>query len=870
MANATGEATITATFAGNDDYKPATVSYTITVNAAPTPIIYVDKLNVNFGSVAQGASVADKTITVTLTDVAAVTATLGGTNPEAFSISKTEEIVDGDVITISVASTANTGSFAATIAISDGAEGAEDKTVNLSLTVTEPVEEDDVTGTWTLVTNETTLAAGKKVIIAQYVNADGAINTMAGQSSNNRSVIASTVAGTTLTPAVGTKVMTLADAGEGHFYLKTSDGEYLYNASTSSKSYLKTKEESENASWTITVNAENKAIITSVENENRTIMRYNENGSNPALFNCYASGQNDIVLYMLEETAPQPQLDPIAEIGGKFIINAKGDTAVFSRGNLQYQQSTQTWRCAPNQYDWAGEAANEQMGNAAYAGWVDLFSWSLGTENNYGATSAYLSTAYQNKDFVDWGGLFSGDWSTLSSAEWQYLLNSRSGANDKWGMAMIGDNLGMILLPNDWTAPAGVTFVPRTNPTSELWDEEDMIDNTGDHYRVKPENMPANKFTLEEWAQLEAAGAIFLPYAGRRSGGYGNHINRLDEEVADEYNFTYYENYLGTYWTSTAANKAAGTVNYVYTLKYQKVNNEDDYQWGKAVVWGENGRYGQSVRLVHIIPRQYAVTYDVNGAEGEAPVDGAKYLDGTSVTLADASGLSKEGYVFAGWKFKGETYNGTYTVNNVLANEEIVFEAQWEKDWQTVRGSLTSGNYYTVCYDKTMKEIRGASLWSFTGKDANLAYIVEAEAPFVAGTPYLIYAESEALEAVLQTVDNPVAGHDNGLYGTFEYLGAADLDGKGATHMLKNNEIRPLGNNNHLDAYRAYIILSEIGAPSAPAPGRRVRAIPLQKNTPTGIDALNASETPVKLLIDGQIYILRGEKIYDATGRLVK
>ncbi len=41
-------------------------------------------------------------------------------------------------------------------------------------------------------------------------------------------------------------------------------------------------------------------------------------------------------------------------------------------------------------------------------------------------------------------------------------------------------------------------------------------------------------------------------------------------------------------------------------------------------------------------------------------------------------------------------------------------------------------------------------------------------------------------------------------------------------------------------------------------------------STATGIDAINASEKPMKLMIDGQIYILRGEKMYDVTGKLVK
>ena len=305
------EVTITASYKGQTD--DITITGLDPV-ASADPVIYVSTLNVNFEAEVGDAVPAEQTITVTLTNVASVTATLGGTNPEAFSISPASLTESGDITISILANTDAAASYAATLTISDGEGGADDKTVNLSFEVTEPVVEDDVTGTWTLVTNATTLAAGKKVIIAQYVEADGAINTMASQSSNNRSVIASTVAGTTLTPAVGTKVMTLADAGEGNFYLKTSDGEYLYNASTSNKSYLRTKAEEENVSWTIAVDAEGVATITSVENTNRTKMRYNPNTSGSPLFNCYASGQEDIALYMLEEDAPEPPTPSYTEV----------------------------------------------------------------------------------------------------------------------------------------------------------------------------------------------------------------------------------------------------------------------------------------------------------------------------------------------------------------------------------------------------------------------------------------------------------------------------------------------------------------------------------------------------------------------------
>ena len=303
--------TITATYKGQTD--DITITGLDPV-ASADPKIYVSTLNVNFASVEVSESVpAAETVTVTLTNVASVTATLGGTNADAFSVSPASLTESGDITISILANTDAAASYAATLTISDGEGGADDKTVNLSFEVTEPVVEDDVTGTWTLVSNATTLAAGKKVIIAQYVEADGAINTMAGQASNNRSVIASTVAGATLTPTVGTKVMTLADAGEGHFYLKTSDGEYLYNAS-GTKSYLKTKATSDDASWTIEVDADGVATITAVENTTRPIMRYNPNTSGSPLFNCYASGQEDIALYMLEEDTPEPPTPTYTEV----------------------------------------------------------------------------------------------------------------------------------------------------------------------------------------------------------------------------------------------------------------------------------------------------------------------------------------------------------------------------------------------------------------------------------------------------------------------------------------------------------------------------------------------------------------------------
>ena len=59
----------------------------------------------------------------------------------------------------------------------------------------------------------------------------------------------------------------------------------------------------------------------------------------------------------------------------------------------------------------------------------------------------------------------------------------------------------------------------------------------------------------------------------------------------------------------------------------------------------------------------------------------------------------------------------------------------------------------------------------------------------------------------------------------------------------------------------------------AAAPKLGVRRITFEvegTNTATGVDNLNASDAPVKVMIDGQLFILRGEKLYNANGQIVK
>ena len=204
--------------------------------------------------------------------------------------------------------------------------------------------------------------------------------------------------------------------------------------------------------------------------------------------------------------------------------------------------------------------------------------------------------------------------------------------------------------------------------------------------------------------------------------------------------------------------------------------------------------------------------------------------------------------------------------------------------YETVRTGLTPGNYYTICYPKAMTDVQGATLWSFIGKDANMAYLQqETAATIEAGKPYILYATASTVTAVLGDETN-APGANEAIHGTFNNLTQDQLDNLATVagndlylvignQLCKatgyaNDGITPLTGNS-LPAQRAFVVLGEIPAAPAQMPAH-VRSMPLHKDTATGMDALNATDAPVKMVIDGQLFIIRGEKMYDATGRLVK
>lgn len=588
----------------------------------------------------------------------------------------------------------------------------------------------------------------------------------------------------------------------------------------------------------------------------------------------YTAGSDEFTVTVSNAVAPATAIEAV---GGKFIINAKGDTAVFSRGNLTYNVATEQWYCADHQYDMVGEGGNLHFGDANYTGEFDLFGWSC-TASNYGLMQSNHDEVYTG-DFVEWGNLFTGgehEWATPSGSQFSYIVN-----HHQWTTLVLdptpenADNedeiYGLALFPIGWVMPAGFEQIHYS--LHDWSDDAAFADNT---------------IALSAWSTLEAAGAVFMPMAGARAGHWGNTWSGKAETTTKNSNpnggqsYCFVDNigWYGYYWSSTTDPRSEHPYDAQYLIflgwgEGPTLADDDDVFYPPQV-WSREKRRGNTVRLVTISPRQYTVTYTAGEGEGDVPTDAAKYLDGAEITLQAATGLSKYGYRFAGWKFKGQIYNGSYTVNNVLANEEIVFEAQWEEDWTDARTGLTPGNYYTICLPKKVIAFRGASIWNLEKRSTagTEVYLEEATLDFAAGTPFIIQATADKLEVIYVGAETSTPVENGALRGTLTGL---DVDAfaalTGDIYILKDNAIRPRTAGNWLSANRAYIdydALDPVASAPQPAPGKRVRAIPMQGQTATGMDALNAADTPVKMIINGQLYILRGEQLYDATGRLVK
>ncbi len=248
--------------------------------------------------------------------------------------------------------------------------------------------------------------------------------------------------------------------------------------------------------------------------------------------------------------------EPPKRIG---VFSVAADKQVsFSQGNLQYIQSTKTWQFANNQLEYMG---HKHFRNGQLADTIEYFGWSgKNSKTPWGISLSTEPSDYAG-EFLDWGtntiaGSAPNTWRTLSNDEWLYICQGRKNADQLLGLGTIGAVTGLIILPDDWQLPAGLSFTPNTD------------------------NATKNQYTYNQWVVMENAGAVFIPPTG-----YFNHKFTNMRGV----------NEMGYYRGSTLADDGR-QIYMLYDnsrIRYSYSGNNDG-----------NLYYAFSVRLVHdtIVP----------------------------------------------------------------------------------------------------------------------------------------------------------------------------------------------------------------------------------------------------------------------------
>lgn len=232
---------------------------------------------------------------------------------------------------------------------------------------------------------------------------------------------------------------------------------------------------------------------------------------------------------------------------GKFSVSPSNKVS-FSQGNLVYKASENRYRFHLKQYQIIG---GEYSGNVfhdgircrnedaskTYDGWIDLFGWGTANQPWARGDAAYAQTSFQewgDKSIENGGG--ANAWRTLSASEWQYLLKERPDAAQKVGFCVMKkalytniylerneyvedwvDHNAMLLIPDNWTCPSGITFIPIgaqsewdwTNSSSE-WDNNGLGWWGSSSYS----NTIPNDYKISELEKLEASGVVILPATG--------------------------------------------------------------------------------------------------------------------------------------------------------------------------------------------------------------------------------------------------------------------------------------------------------------------------------------------------------------------
>lgn len=177
--------------------------------------------------------------------------------------------------------------------------------------------------------------------------------------------------------------------------------------------------------------------------------------------------------------------------------------------------------------------------------------------------------------------------------------------------------------------------------------------------------------------------------------------------------------------------------------------------------------------------------------------------------------------------------------------------------------TVTNGNYGTICLPRASSVIEGATMYRIVGGNDSEGITIEEVASMEAGKPYIFQASADQI-TVTMTGPRAEVQEANGLVGNLGES-AITVPQNGHSYVLSTNLLYLVNSDVTIAPNRAYINISAITS-IAPAPGR-VRRVIAVENQATGVESLQPSAFSLeKVLMNGQLFILRDGQLYNVTG----
>ena len=360
------------------------------------------------------------------------------------------------------------------------------------------------------------------------------------------------------------------------------------------------------------------------------------------------------------------------------------------------------------------------------------------------------------------------------------------------------------------------------------------------------------------------------------------------------------------------AMSATATVHVVETFVQEDVTESITWDFSKA---GATSQFNEQV-----LANVDGVTLDASQFDGRKLVGSAQnitspYLQGTMLTFnTTVKGLLSVRFtsgnnnprvlkVYAGdpeveiasWNYSGaatenksiEVPAGKVTLRSYQGenpNNVRILRMAFQTPDHVRTEMLGNGVLGTICVPNNVpvSQAFGATFYELVGREpqyGKIAFDEIVSGELTAGKPYVFQAHGDNLTLYYGTTSVTAPVNGNGMYGTFEAITLPDdvpaIENLNDIYYFAQGALWSCVDLTSLSvpANRAYVKLSEIpDVPTQqPAPGRRRITLGVQgEQVATGIENGELNEAPRKVLINGELFILRGEKMYDAKGQLVK